>query len=427
MITVLNDVEITREFVSHVVAFSIAESGAMGNPGSILFLTDEQKLYETNYHYEGTVKECFKVFGVFRQCTNNLLGKGNEIPKGWKYTYLGAGNHLFMMEWIDLLFYKIIDKETAESEIYLSWIDTVKQILTKLAGKIDYQKVRNAQRTDLNIVPFNAKRKDIGGNNIRESLSVQWGSGFSKEEKVVAIGINPSTAQDGESDTTMTKLCRFLDMYGFDNVTMLNLFESVSPDQSKINESTKTDFNKKREVLEKADIILLVWGVDGHMKEKREAMSVLIEYADKLYCIKNTKGRYPAHPSRMPYQSALMPMISSQDFLACGMSVERNQKKQESCEHVLTECDLSVFLNDRFIMSLGAGASAVYHFSQLADRGIKGVTELVRSFNCNRDVYITGAMLLQFIGEEYPKYIGDAQKKISNSDTIYKIVCYDMS
>ena len=99
-------------------------------------------------------------------------------------------------------------------------------------------------------------------------------------------------------------------MYGFNNVTMLNLFESVSPDQKKINERYKTDFNKKREILEIADTILLVWGVDGHKEVKKEAMSVLSEYADKLYCIKNPKGRYPVHPSRMPYRSEIIPMVS---------------------------------------------------------------------------------------------------------------------
>ena len=311
----LNGIKITKEFVSHIVAFSIVESGAMGNPEGILFLTDEQKLYETNYCCEEKIKECFQVFRAFYQCTNYLFGKGNNIPKGWKHTYLGAGNHLFMIEWMDSLFHKIIDKDMDESEIYRRWVDIVNQILTELDSKKNYKKIRDEQRTQLNIIPFNAKRKDIGGNNIRESLSVEWDSGYSKEEKIVAIGINPSTAQNGKSDITMTKLCRFLDMYGFNNVTMLNLFESVSSNQSNINKFTKTDFKKKKEVLENADIILLVWGVDGYLQEKKEALSVLVEYADRLYCIKNPKGRYPVHPSRMPYQSVLMPIISLQNLL----------------------------------------------------------------------------------------------------------------
>lgn len=424
----LKDVEITKEFISRIVAFSIAESGAMGNPGSIIFFTDEKELYETNYHYEGEVQECFKIFDIFHQCTNNLLGKGNRVPEGWRYTYLGAGNHLFMMEWLEALFYSVLDKDMPESEIYLCWIDTVMQILAKLENKKDYQKVRNTQRTDFDIVPYDAKRKEIGGNHsIRESLSVKWESGYENKEKIVAIGINPSTAQDGESDTTMTKLCRFLDLYGFNNVTMLNLFESVSPDQSKINESTRTDFSKKSAELENADIILLVWGIDGHKAEKEDAMSALMKYADKLYCIRNTKGKFPAHPSRMPYQSELIPLVSGNDFIACGMSPKSKEKRHETCEHVMMECDLNIFQEEQYIMSLGAGTSSVYQFSKIVDKGIEGADRVEYSFNCNRDVYIKGNRLLQFIKQEYEKYYDEAKKKINDDDTDYKIVCYDMS
>lgn len=93
----LKDVQLTEEFASRIVAFSIAECGAMGNPGSIIFFTDEKELYETNYRYEGEVQECFKIFDIFHQCTNNLLGEGNRVPEGWSYTYLGAGNHLLKL------------------------------------------------------------------------------------------------------------------------------------------------------------------------------------------------------------------------------------------------------------------------------------------------------------------------------------------
>lgn len=287
--------QITKEFASHVVAFSVAENGAMGNPGSVRFLTDEKEIYEINDIHM-------------------------EIPAGWKRTYLGAGNHLFMPEWMDILFYKIIDRNAAESEIHATWIDAVIKILGKLSCKKCYCKERNEYRSKLEIVPNTGQRNEVENKGIiRETLCVEWNSDLNKAEKVVAIGINPSTAQEGESDTTMTKLCRFLDMYGFNNVTMLNLFESVSPDQSKILKTTRTDFNKKREIFDAADIILLVWGIDGHRKCKRETVAVLADYAEKLYYIRNQNGRYPAHPSRMSYQSEIMPIISAKDFSVCGL------------------------------------------------------------------------------------------------------------
>lgn len=51
----------------------------------------------------------------------------------------------------------------------------------------------------------------------REILTVRW-SGNTENPKnfsAVAIGINPSKANDERSDKTLTQLARFLDMYRF--------------------------------------------------------------------------------------------------------------------------------------------------------------------------------------------------------------------
>ena len=430
MIKILEKTQITKEFAEHIVAISIAESGAMGNPGNITFLTDEKKLYETNYIYDGKVKEVFKVFSILHQCSDYLFGENNEIPAGWKYTYLGAGNHLFMLEWLDILFYQIVDKRANESDIYAVWVESVLKILDGLSKKKEYHKEKTDYRTTFKIIPFDAQRKESDDRGyIRESLRVKWDSNSDKTEKIVAIGINPSTAQDGESDTTMTKLCRFLDMYGFDNVTMLNLYESVTPNQFEINKKTKTDFSKKKDLLDAADIILLVWGVEGNAEDKSDTISVLAEYASKLYCIKNPKGKYPAHPSRMSYQSEIMPLTLAKDFDGCGLKRKKAKKKIEKNEedYVMVECDLGVYFEDKLVLSLGAGMATVCRFAGLADAGIEGAKEVVKSFYCNRDVYIDGKNLLCFIGKEYQSLLERAVTVINNDDTIYKIVCYDMS
>ncbi len=184
----------------------------------------------------------------------------------------------------------------------------------------EIHKAKKECRSELKVVPYNARRKETKEKGIiRELLCVEWDSGLNRTEKIVAIGINPSTAQDGESDMTMTKLCRFLDLYGFNNVTMLNLFESVSPEQSGIVKDARTNFHAKREIFDKADIILLVWGISGNRKYKKEAAAVLTDYAEKLYCIRNQNGRYPAHPSRMSYQSEMMAITSAKEFAMCGL------------------------------------------------------------------------------------------------------------
>ena len=159
-------------------------------------------------------------------------------------------------------------------------------------------------RTDFKIEIFNAEQQEcVGKGMIREFLCAKWDNSAKKQEKIVAIGINPSTAHNGKSDTTITKLCRFLDMHGFNKLSMLNLYEDVSSIQLK-GEKIKTDFNTKRAIFDEADIILIVWGY-GENKElqtlKQNAKAVLADYKDKLYCIKNSKGKLPVHPSRMHY------------------------------------------------------------------------------------------------------------------------------
>lgn len=167
-------------------------------------------------------------------------------------------------------------------------------------------------RTNLKIEPFNADQKEYTGKGMtRESLCAKWDNSANKQEKIVAIGINPSTAHNGKSDTTITKLCRFLDMHGFNNLSMLNLYEDVSSTQLK-GEKIETDFSTKRAIFNEADIILIVWGFDDKkdLKElKVNANEVLTDYSDKLYCIKNSNGKSPAHPSRMHYNWDIVPYI----------------------------------------------------------------------------------------------------------------------
>ena len=96
-------------------------------------------------------------------------------------------------------------------------------------------------------------------------------------------------------------------------------------------------------------------------------------------------------------------------------------------ELVFTQCEVKIFQNKKTILSLGAGIAAVCKFAKLADMGIDGVTKIERSFNCNRDVYMSGEMLLNFIEKEYPEIKEDALKNIDKTKATYKIVCYDMS
>lgn len=146
--------------------------------------------------------------------------------------------------------------------------------------------------------------------SIRPTLTVSWNN---DKTKIVTIGINPSNAgkQNNLSDMTVTKLARFLDMYGFGNFTMINLFECVSPNNIP-DYNAKTDFSKHENLFQSADMILIVWGVTSKnakvRAQKEAALKILAKYSKKLYCIKKTEKNTgteisPLHPSRMNYET----------------------------------------------------------------------------------------------------------------------------
>ena len=135
----------------------------------------------------------------------------------------------------------------------------------------------------------------------RMELTLSWSSRIKK--KAIAIGINPSKANDQRSDNTLTRLARFLDTYGFNEFLMLNIFESYSTDQNQIDKRSKTDFQKYRKHFAEVEAIFVVWGVNenDYYEEKQKVLDILAEYSEKVYCIKKPNGRKPAHPARMGY------------------------------------------------------------------------------------------------------------------------------
>lgn len=174
-------------------------------------------------------------------------------------------------------------------------------------------KILETPRTNLKIKPFNADREYTDNGMRRGLLCAEWNNSTNRKEKIVAIGINPSTAHNGKSDTTITKLCRFLDMHGFNNLIMLNLYEDVSSVQLQSDiEKKGTDFRSKTKVFDDADIILIVWGTEDKkdLKDlKANACKVLENYADKLYCLETRIGSKPAHPSRLRYNWEIVPYL----------------------------------------------------------------------------------------------------------------------
>lgn len=138
----------------------------------------------------------------------------------------------------------------------------------------------------------------------RSILTVYWESINTKT--AIAIGINPSKANDNRSDKTLTTFGRYLAANGYKELKMLNIFQSYSTKQDGINQTTVTDFKTYENDFRKADTIFIVWGVSNKYKdEKQKILQFLKEFEGKLFCLEKNK-RYPLHPSRMGYNSSII-------------------------------------------------------------------------------------------------------------------------
>ena len=128
-----------------------------------------------------------------------------------------------------------------------------------------------------------------------------------RTEKAVIIGINPSSAHNAKSDTTLTKISRYLYSYGFCELVMVNLFETISTDQKGIDFRQGSNLEKYNTYFEEADAIIVAWGIENtYSFEKQHALKYLLQYSNKVYCVEDGKGNKPRHPSRMSYEDKLV-------------------------------------------------------------------------------------------------------------------------
>jgi len=112
----------------NIVAFSLAYSGAMGNPGEILVITKDARIYSMNYAYgDMTIEMCNEVCPPLKDCQFGFF-EVEETLVGWKGVPLGAGNFLVLSESI----YNQLKHELLEMPPhfrYGRWIDITLNLL----------------------------------------------------------------------------------------------------------------------------------------------------------------------------------------------------------------------------------------------------------------------------------------------------------
>ena len=138
---------------------------------------------------------------------------------------------------------------------------------------------------------------------------------FDINKTVIVIGLNPSVANADKSDCTFTKVGRYLAQYEVSDFYMFNLYETVSPNSKKIKESDITDWEKHRELFEKADFIVVAWGTELiHLAAKKKAIDFLGRYRRKVFCVQDSDGKKGKHPRRYHYDDELIYFFESPHY-----------------------------------------------------------------------------------------------------------------
>lgn len=109
------------------------------------------------------------------------------------------------------------------------------------------------------------------------------------------------------------------------------------------------------------------------------------------------------------------------------IEINAEKEAEEETKHYFSECEVYIAKNKEFIFSLGTGISAVSVFDDIANNLRDDALSFERSFGMNYDIDMYGCSILAFIKKYYPALYDNAKKRIRNDDTVYTIVCYDMS
>jgi len=113
------------------------------------------------------------------------------------------------------------------------------------------------------------------------------------------IGLNPSIANEMRLDSTLRRIQRFSDAWGYTGFIMTNLFALVSTDPKQLYaEADPVGPENDRYLLQAAretHLVVAAWGAIGGLKNRCMHVLELLAAMD-LVCLGTTKGGYPCHP-----------------------------------------------------------------------------------------------------------------------------------
>lgn len=131
-------------------------------------------------------------------------------------------------------------------------------------------------------------------------------------DKLLFIGLNPSTANDIYDDPTIRRLIGFAKAWGYGGLFAGNLFSLVTSDPEELWMAACTEQplgpndTAIKQMRELCSMVMVGWGADGQYAEKRPD-AVLSLLGEPVYCLRITKSGEPGHPLYLPLSAQLKP------------------------------------------------------------------------------------------------------------------------
>ncbi|PID60018.1 MAG: hypothetical protein CSB44_11960 [Gammaproteobacteria bacterium] len=160
-------------------------------------------------------------------------------------------------------------------------------------------------------IDFRGRAEFSPCSNYRYLLERRFVPRARRENTVLFIGLNPSTADATSNDPTIHRCTRFAHDWGFDRLFVGNLFAWRSPWPEALFAADEPVGDANDEWLSRmarrSRVIVACWGRHGRRFERDEAVISLLHR--RLMCLAINADGTPAHPLYQPANRELRPYV----------------------------------------------------------------------------------------------------------------------
>lgn len=130
------------------------------------------------------------------------------------------------------------------------------------------------------------------------------------------VMLNPSTADASEDDPTIRRCIDFAMGWGFDSLSVRNLFPFRATDPQQLRRESRLTIcggsRGRTELLTAltADLVVMAWGVNGSLHDRDREFRDLVQESFSLvpiWCLGTTKSGHPRHPLYVSASQRLEP------------------------------------------------------------------------------------------------------------------------